>query len=139
MPSAANHRVVPRQERTETAGSTASAFARCEHFSKFYHTLVQEPYPPQAGLQCLPFLFEEAGIQLLALNSAWEIDEYHKDRPGIHESTLAAGLFRAGEQIKDAKAHERLAQDAPILRIGVWPDKADRHRRRTYYDIELTR
>jgi hypothetical protein len=54
------------------------------------------------------------------MNSAWEIDEYHKDRSGIHESALAAGLLKAAEQIETGKASGRLAQDAHILRIAVW-------------------
>jgi len=44
--------------------------ARFENFAKFYHSLTQEPYPLKAGSQCLPFLFEETGIQFLAMNSA---------------------------------------------------------------------
>jgi predicted phosphodiesterase len=94
--------------------------ARFEHFSKFYHSLTQEPYPLTAESQCLPFLFEETGLQFLAMNSACEIDEYHKDRSGMHESALAAGLLKATEQIDSAKASGRLAQDAHILRIAVW-------------------
>jgi hypothetical protein len=93
---------------------------RFENFSKFYHSVTQEPYPLKAGLQCLPFLFEETGIQFLAMNSAWEIDGYHKDRSGIHEGALAAGLVKAAEQIESAKADGRLARDAHVLRLAAW-------------------
>jgi hypothetical protein len=94
--------------------------ARFEYFSKFYHSLTQEPYPLKAESQCLPFLFEETGIQFIAMNSAWEIDGYHQDRSGINESALAAGLRKANEQLDSAKANGRLAQDAYILRFAVW-------------------
>jgi hypothetical protein len=54
------------------------------------------------------------------MNSAWEIDEYHKNRSGRHESALAVGLLKATEQIETAKANGRLAQDAHILRVAAW-------------------
>jgi 3',5'-cyclic AMP phosphodiesterase CpdA len=93
---------------------------RFANFGKFYHELRQEPYPLDAGLQCLPFLFEETRLQFLIMNSAWEIDEYYPERSSINANALAAGLLKAAEQIETARADGRLAQDAHVLRLAVW-------------------
>ena len=93
---------------------------RFENFGKFYHQLVQKPYPTEAAKQGLSFLFEEHGLQFMALNSASEIDEYFPERSSINENALTKGLFDANEQIRQAKKEGRLAQDAGILRLAVW-------------------
>jgi small GTP-binding protein len=93
---------------------------RFENFGKFYHQLTQLPYPLQGEQQCIPLLFEDTRIQFLAMNSAWEIDEYHQNRSGIHPSALVKGLQEAGKQIEKAEEGERLAKDAKLLRIAVW-------------------
>src|SRR5204863_3414150 len=73
------------------------------NFGKFYHSLIQQPYPLKAEEQGLSFLFPDTRVQFLALNSAWEIDEFFQDRSGINDSALASGLLKADEQIKKAK------------------------------------
>ncbi|HNB74404.1 MAG TPA: metallophosphoesterase, partial [Acidobacteriota bacterium] len=93
---------------------------RFENFGKFYHQLVQKPYPTEAAKQGLSFLFEEHGLQFLALNSASEIDEYFPERSSINEGALTKGLFEANEQIRQAKKEGRLVPDAEMLRIAVW-------------------
>ncbi|MGH9764784.1 MAG: metallophosphoesterase family protein, partial [Blastocatellia bacterium] len=93
---------------------------RFENFQRFYHQLTQVPYPSKPEEQCMAFLFEEDGIQFLALNSAWEIDEYFKDRSSINQSALAAGLLKAGAQIDNARKEGRLEKDRSVLRIAVW-------------------
>jgi hypothetical protein len=98
--------------------------ARFDNFRAFYHSLIQQPYPRDAREQCLAFLFEEAKIQFLTLNSAWEIDEYYRQRSGINDSALSVGLAAADEQIDKAKAERRLAQDDHMLRIAVWQHPA---------------
>lgn len=94
--------------------------ARFENFGKFYHNLIQEPYPLRAEDQCLPFLFDDAKLQFLVMNSAWEIDEYFGDRSGINEAALSAGLAEAGDQIEKSVAAGRLAKDDRVLRLAVW-------------------
>lgn len=89
---------------------------RFESFRAFYHELIKEPYPPDAETQCVNFLFSDDRIQFLAMNSAWEIDEYFKERSGINERALARGLRKANEQLQNAG----LDEDAPVLRIAVW-------------------
>jgi small GTP-binding protein len=93
---------------------------RFVNFGKFYHSLIQQPYPLKAEEQGLSFLFPDTSLQFLALNSAWEIDEFFQHRSSINDSALANGLLKADEQIKQAKDANTLTKDASILRIAVW-------------------
>ena len=90
------------------------------NFGKFYHSLVQQPYPLQADEQGWSFLFPDVRLQFLALNSAWEIDEFFKERSSINDGALASVLLKADEQIKAAQNGGALAKDAMILRLAVW-------------------
>lgn len=87
--------------------------ARFEEFSKFYHALVQQPYPLKTDEQGLSFFFPETRLQFLTLNSAWEIDEFFKARSSINGSAISSMLLKADEQLK-------LAKGAPVLRFAVW-------------------
>jgi small GTP-binding protein len=93
---------------------------RFGNFARFYHEFKQLEYPLAPESQCLPVLFEETGIQFMAMNSAWLIDEFHPDRSIISEAGLTKGLMEADRQIRDARRDNRLAANAPILRIAVW-------------------
>ena len=93
---------------------------RFENFNKFYHQLIQQPYPLKAELQLIPLLFEETRIQFMAINSTWEIDEYYQERSSINLSALNAGLQRAEQQIEQAKKNKHLTGDSKILRIAIW-------------------
>ncbi|HLG17661.1 MAG TPA: metallophosphoesterase [Blastocatellia bacterium] len=94
--------------------------ARFENFGKFYHELIQQPYPLEPESQGVSFLFADDKLQFLAINSAWDIDEYFKDRSGVNESALVRGVGDAGKQIERAQAEQRLASDAGLLKIAVW-------------------
>ena len=89
-----------------------------ERFHNFshdlYHPLIQLPYPLDFQKQAIQYLFEDTGIQFLALNSCWEIDEWFQERASIHQEALADGLEEADKQVRD-----RMKGASP-LRIGVW-------------------
>lgn len=93
---------------------------RFENFGKFYHSLIQQEYPPRPEDQFLSFLFDDTRIQFLTLNSSWEVDEHFQDRASINDSAISRGLLRADEEVKEAKDTGRIARRAKILRIGVW-------------------
>jgi hypothetical protein len=93
---------------------------RFENFGKFFHQLTQQPYSLKPEDQCLPFLLEEHCLQFVAINSAWEIDEYFPDRSSINQSALASGLLKATGQIENAKKEGRLEKNRSVLRIAVW-------------------
>jgi small GTP-binding protein len=89
------------------------------NFAKFYHELKQQEYPLKLEEQCIPLLFEENKIQFINLNSAWEIDEFFKDRSSINSSAISRGLSAADNQIKKAVESKRLKRDDNVLRIAV--------------------
>lgn len=59
------------------------------------HQLTQEPYPLEARKQFGTYSFADTGLQFLALNSAWEIDEYFHDRSSINDSALSTSILSA--------------------------------------------
>jgi Icc-related predicted phosphoesterase len=88
---------------------------RFSSFSKnFYHPLIQREYPLESKDQCILTPFYEDGLQFLAMNSCWEIDEFHQTSSSINLSSLSRGLCKANEQIK------QFPIDRHILRIAVW-------------------
>lgn len=94
---------------------------RFKNFSdQFYMFLRQEEYPLAFEEQALPFLFTEAAIQLLALNSCWEIDEFFPNRASIYAHALAKGLMAADAQIEQARQSGELSVDSEILRLAIW-------------------
>lgn len=74
---------------------------RFRNFSQhLFHPLFQRPYslaPMEQG-QCV--LYEDLGLQLLALNSAWHIDEHFPDRSAIHPGSLHRLLDAADEAVR---------------------------------------
>ncbi len=94
---------------------------RFKNFSEhFYHRLTQKPYPLAPEEQCIPFLFSDDGLQFLAMNSSWEIDEHFRNRSSISERALSRGLAAADQELARARADGKLAKDARVLRFAVW-------------------
>lgn len=86
----------------------------------FYKFLTQQEYPLNAEEQCTPFLFVDAAIQVLAVNSCWEIDEFNTTRASIHAGALMRGLREAEKQIQVAVNERVLSADRQVLRLAVW-------------------
>ena len=94
---------------------------RFKNYSEqFYHPLTQKPYPLAPEEQCIPFLFSDSRLQFLAMNSAWEIDEYFRERSSISDKALSRGLAKANEDILKARERGELTADAKVLRLAVW-------------------
>ncbi len=94
---------------------------RFKNFSEYlYRSVIQKEYLLPFEDQCIPFLFTEHRMLILAMNSSWEIDEYFKDRSGIHKGALARGLLQADTIIKEAKETGKFPHDASILKIAAW-------------------
>ena len=94
---------------------------RFKNFSQhFYHPLTQRAYPLAPEEQCLPTLFTESRLQFLAMNSAWEIDEYFRERSGIWEHALSRGLAAADQELAQARKRGELRPDERVLRLAVW-------------------
>ncbi len=89
---------------------------RFRNFSEFlYYPLMQSQYTLSFEDQCISDFFKDTGIQFLALNSCWEIDEYFQNRASIHEGALARGLNKADDQ-----SMYLMDKDVSVLRIAVW-------------------
>jgi hypothetical protein len=56
----------------------------------------------------------------LALNTAWEIDQFHPSRSGVHPAALASALDSADKQVRDAIEHRDMKEGKPRLRIAVF-------------------
>ncbi|HSR98407.1 MAG TPA: metallophosphoesterase [Kofleriaceae bacterium] len=94
---------------------------RFRNFSEhFFHPLFQRPYSLVPEEQALCALFEDLGIQIIALNSAWQIDEWFPGRSSIHLGALARMVELADAALADARTTGRLAQRPRVLRIAVW-------------------
>jgi GTPase SAR1 family protein/predicted MPP superfamily phosphohydrolase len=93
---------------------------RFTNFARFHHEFKQLEYALKPEAQVLSQLFHETGLQFLAFNSAWRIDEFHPHRSSINEKALAKGLLEADQQLVDAKRAKLLPDDATVLRIALW-------------------
>ncbi|MGJ0486771.1 MAG: TIR domain-containing protein [Methylomicrobium sp.] len=98
----------------------ASYGKRFENFARFFNERTHQMYPLEPENQGFSLLAERDRIQFVGLNSAWEIDEYFKDRSGIHPGALARILARADKQIEDAAGDRGLITKEGLLRIAVW-------------------
>jgi WD40 repeat protein/GTPase SAR1 family protein/predicted phosphodiesterase len=87
---------------------------------QFFHPLFQRPYSLVPEEQGQSVLFEDLGIQVLALNSAWQIDEYFPDRSAIHPGALARALDTAERSFGEARRAARLRSEIEVVRLAVW-------------------
>ncbi|HEU4885608.1 MAG TPA: metallophosphoesterase, partial [Longimicrobium sp.] len=94
---------------------------RLRQFSEaFFHPLLQKPYPlDQEVEQGMAYPFHETGIQFLAFNSCWWIDQFHRDRARVSMDAVAHAVREADRLHSDAVQQGRLTAGAPLLRIAV--------------------
>jgi hypothetical protein len=64
--------------------------------------------------------FWETGLQILTLNSCWQIDQFNRKRAGLHPEAVAHVLNAAQKQESEARKSGQLAPGKPLLRIAVW-------------------
>jgi hypothetical protein len=81
---------------------------------------MQKAYALAPEEQCLPFFFRESRLPFLAMNSAWEIDEYFPERSSISEPSLSRGLDAANRELAEARKRGDLEDGARVLRLAVW-------------------
>jgi predicted MPP superfamily phosphohydrolase len=95
---------------------------RLKQFSDaFYHKVTSaEDYPLAPEQQGFSYFFEDTGVQFLALNTAWEIDQFFPKRASVHAEALANALKAADKQVRDAIEHRGLKKNQPRLRIAVF-------------------
>lgn len=95
---------------------------RLQKFSDaFFHKIMAStPYPLKAEQQGLSYLFPETQIQFLTLNSAWQVDKFHRNRHGINPEAVTSAIMSATKEMELAVGRKELPIGAPILRLGVW-------------------
>jgi hypothetical protein len=86
----------------------------------FFHKLFQRPYPLDYGAQGLAIPFWDNRIQFLTMNSAWQIDQFHRKRAGVHPEAVARAVRTAQQQEAEARKSGLLTESSSLLRIGVW-------------------
>jgi hypothetical protein len=64
--------------------------------------------------------FWETGIQFLALNSCWQIDQFNRKRAGLLPEAVAHAIKEAQKQESEAHKSGQLAPGKSLLRIAVW-------------------
>ena len=72
------------------------------HFSEFYRSVKGEPYPLEYGRQAILHVFDDLGLLILGLNSAWEGDHHFKSRASVHPDAVSLAL----NKIRDQKAFQ---------------------------------
>ncbi|VFN05775.1 MAG: hypothetical protein BECKG1743D_GA0114223_107661, partial [Candidatus Kentron sp. G] len=87
----------------------------------FYHKVTaSQDYPLAPEEQGRAYFFEDTGIQFIALNTAWEIDQFHPRRSGVHPEALANALAAADRQVREAIEDRRVEEGGARLRIAVF-------------------
>jgi 3',5'-cyclic AMP phosphodiesterase CpdA len=88
---------------------------RFAHFSQFYETIKQKPYPLDYDQQYTLDHLKEQNLLILGLNSAWQLDHHYKSRASIHMGALSNALT----QIDDNPEYDT------CLKIAVWHHPLD--------------
>ncbi len=86
----------------------------------FYHKFLQRPYPVSYAEQGVAIPFWDTGIQFLTLNSCWQIDEFNRNRSGLHVEAVANAIKQAQKQETGARTSGELTAGKTLLRIAVW-------------------
>ena len=75
--------------------------------NSFFHKIVAvQAYPLESADQGISYLFEDTGIQFLTLNSAWQIDQFNRDRSGIHPEAVLNAVAQA-DKLRDSPRSKR--------------------------------
>ena len=76
---------------------------RFEPFAAFFRSLTGEEYPLAPDEQAVVADLPGAGLCVLGLNSAWEIDHHYRDRASIETRSLARALVQLGPPEQDPR------------------------------------
>jgi CheY-like chemotaxis protein len=110
-----------RQGEIVLARNDAVYKLRLQEFSdRFHQVLLGRPFPGDPVLQGSALPFWDLGIQFIALNSSWQIDQFHRRRAGVHPGAIARVIQQARKQEAEARREGFLAHGLPVFRIAVW-------------------
>ncbi|WP_299486264.1 GTP-binding protein [Acaryochloris sp. IP29b_bin.137] len=87
----------------------------------FYHKIMSsEGYPLAPEQQGMSYHFADTGVQFIALNTAWEIDQFFPSRSSVHPEALANAIKLANQQVDFAVRRGDRKRNQPQLRIAVF-------------------
>ncbi|HEU4410043.1 MAG TPA: metallophosphoesterase [Polyangiaceae bacterium] len=85
---------------------------RFQPFADFYRQITGDEYPLDYNEQGLFADLSDAGLVVLGLNSAWQIDHHYRDRASIHMGALSRALLKLGppdDRLRVAMFHHPLS------------------------------
>ncbi|WP_414576388.1 HEAT repeat domain-containing protein [Anabaena sp. CCY 9402-a] len=88
---------------------------RFEHFSNFYQTIKNQPYPLDYDQQYTLDHFPNQNLLILGLNSAWQLDHHYKSRASIKINALTKALT----EIRRNQDYQN------CIKIAVWHHPLD--------------
>ena len=88
---------------------------RFEHFSNFYQTIKNQPYPLDYDQQYTLDHFPNQNLLILGLNSAWQLDHHYKSRATINMNTFSNALTKIRRQ----------QEYTNCIKIAVWHHPLD--------------
>ncbi|MBD2362506.1 HEAT repeat domain-containing protein [Anabaena minutissima FACHB-250] len=88
---------------------------RFEHFSNFYETIKNKPYPLDSDEQYTLDHFPNQNLLILGLNSAWKLDHYDKISADINMNALTNAL----KEIRRNQEYQN------CIKIAVWHHPLD--------------
>ncbi len=83
---------------------------RFTHFSQFYQSIKNEPYPLEYEQQAILHHFQAQKLLILGLNSAWQLDHHYKSRASINPQAI-------NKAITDIRKNQEYQN---CLKIAVW-------------------
>ncbi|KOP27481.1 hypothetical protein AMR41_05675 [Hapalosiphon sp. MRB220] len=83
---------------------------RFTHFSQFYQTIKNKPYPLEYEQQAILHHFPAQNLLILGLNSAWQLDHHYKSRASIKPEAIS-------NAITDIRKNQEYQN---CLKIAVW-------------------
>lgn len=81
---------------------------RFANFKEFYKDITKLEYPDNVEQETIAFPVDSFGIQFLAFNSCWEIDERNQSKASINNSALSNCLYEIAKEVTK-----------PVFRIAV--------------------
>jgi HEAT repeat protein/3',5'-cyclic AMP phosphodiesterase CpdA len=83
---------------------------RFQHFSEFYKTIKNQPYPLQYEQQAILHHFPTQNLLIVGFNSAWQLDHHYRTRASINPTAVTNALL----EIRRSETYQK------CLKIAVW-------------------
>ena len=100
--------------------------SRFHRFANFYHSLYSvQPYPENPVLQFYVKDDPDTGLRFLALNSAWEVDQYYPERISLNTHAVRSALRKGRAKLGIAVWHHAVAGNRKIADTEAFKSLAE--------------